>query len=182
MKNRSIRFSMLLVLAALALSMTSCDYFVDVDFKIAREGNDTLVLIGWNGANEIRYSSPYTSNSGDVYESTTISSFGVMGGRHIYVTDEQAFTNLMSDYDSVMLTRSSDGATSIVFRHDENATEEQRYFFTREAWRCDPEGETEKDRTYTLILPPMGCFDLSEILPFPKKYHGDAFFESNHEI
>lgn len=64
----------------------------------------------------------------------------------------------MSDYDSVMLTRSSDGATSIVFRHDENATEEQRYFFTREAWHCDPEGETEKDRTYTLILPPMGCF------------------------
>lgn len=48
---------------------------------------------------------------------------------------------------------------TFVFRHDENATEEQRYFFTREAWHCDPEGETEKDRTYTLILPPMGCFD-----------------------
>lgn len=47
---------------------------------------------------------------------------------------------------------------TFVFRHDENATEEQRYFFTREAWHCDPEGETEKDRTYTLILPPMGCF------------------------
>lgn len=157
MRNASIRFSMLLVLTALAFSMTSCEYFVDVDFKIVREGNDTLVLIGWYGANEVRYSSPYTSNSGDVHKSPTISSYGVAGGPYIYVTEDQAFTNLMSDYDSVMLTRSSDGATSIVFRHDENATEEQRYFFTREAWKCDPEGETEKDRTYTLILPPMGC-------------------------
>lgn len=157
MKNQSIRFSMLLVLAALLFSMTSCEYFVDVDFQIAREGNDTLVLIGWNGANEVRYSSPYTSNSGDVHESPTISSYGVAGGPNIYVTEEQAFTQLMSDYDSVMLTRNSDGATSIVFRHDENATEAQRFFFTREAWRCDPEGETEKDRTYTLILPEMGC-------------------------
>ena len=157
MKNRSIRFSMLLVLAVLAFSMTSCEYFVEVDFQIAREGNDTLVLIGWNGANEVRYSSPYISNSGNVYESPTISSFGIMGGRHIYITEEQAFTQLMSDYDSVMLTRSSDGASTIVFRHDENATDEQRYFFTREAWRCDPEGETEEGRTYTLILPEMGC-------------------------
>ena len=145
------------VITLMAFGMTSCEYFVDVDFKIAREGNDTLVLIGWYGANEVRYSSPYTSNSGDVHESPIISSYGVKGGPHIYVTEEQAFTNLMSDYDSVMLTRSSDGATSIVFRHDENATEEQRYFFTREAWSCDPEGETEKGRTYTLILPPMGC-------------------------
>ena len=157
MKNRLIKFSMLLVLAALAFSMTSCEYFVDVDFQIAREGSDTLVLIGWKEANVVRYASPYTSYSGDVHESLTISSYGVSGGPHIYVTEEQAFTQLMSDFDSVMLTRSSDGATSIVFRHDENATEEQRYFFTREAWRCDPEGETEKSRIYTLILPPMGC-------------------------
>lgn len=152
MKNRSIRFSILLVLAALAFSMTSCEYFVDVDFQIAREGNDTLVLIGWNGEKEVRYSSPYTSNSGDVHESPTISSYGVSGGPNILVTEEQAFTQLMSDFDSVMLIHSSDGAASIVFRHDENATEEQRYFFTREAWRCDPEGETEKSRTYMLSL------------------------------
>lgn len=148
---------MLLVLVALAFTLTSCEYFVDVDFQIAREGNDTLVLIGWNGANKVRYSSPYTSNSGDVHESPIISSYGVSGGPYINVTEEQAFTQLMSDFDSVMLTRSSDGASTIVFRHDENATEEQRYFFTREAWRCDPEGETEKDRSYTLILPPMDC-------------------------
>ena len=145
------------VVALMAFSMTSCDYYVEVDFKIAREGNDTLVLVGWNGANEVRYVSPYISNSGDVHESPTISSIGVIGGRHIFVTEEQAFTQLMSDFDSVMLTRSSDGATSIVFRHDENATEEQRYFFTREAWICNPEGEMSKSRTYTLILPSMGC-------------------------
>lgn len=161
MNNKRFSFRRLLVvLAAMTFMLpflTSCEYFVDVNFKIAREGNDTLVLIGWYGANEVRYSSPYTSNSGDVHESPTISSYGVKGGPHIYVTEEQAFTNLMSDYDSVMLSRSSDGATSIVFRHDENASEEQRYFFTREAWKCDPEGETEKGRNYTLILPSMGC-------------------------
>lgn len=148
---------MLLVLGALAFSMTSCEYFVDVDFYIASEGNDTLVFIGWSGQNMVQYATPFTSYSGDVYHKRTICSYGVSGGPNISVTEEQAFNKLMSDYDSVMLARSSNGATSIVFRHDENATEEQRYFFTREAWRCDPEGETEKDRTYTLILPPMGC-------------------------
>jgi hypothetical protein len=58
----------------------------------------------------------------------------------------------MSDYDSVRLTRRSDNASTITYHHNENATNAQRYFFTREAWKCDPEGETEKDRTYTLIL------------------------------
>ena len=140
------------VIAAITFTFTSCEYFVDVDFKIAHEGNDTLVLIGWNGANEVRYLSPYTSNSGDVHESPTISTYGVAGGPYIYVTEEQAFNKLMSDYDSVMLTRRSDGVSTITYRHDENATEAQRYFFTRDAWKCDPEGETEKDRTYTLIL------------------------------
>ena len=156
MNNRKFRFGTLLVfLAAMTFMLpflTSCEYMVDVDFKIAHNGNDTLLLTGWSGTNEVKYTSPYTSNSGDVFDNTTISSFRAGGGSSTSVTEEQAFTQLMSDFDSVRISRSSDGASTITYRHDENATDAQRYFFTREAWNCDPEGETEKDRTYTLIL------------------------------
>ena len=154
MKNRKIRFGTLLVfLAVMTITLSSCEYMVNVDFEIAHNDNDTLMLTGWNGTTEVCYASPYTSNSGDVFDKTTISSFGAGGGSSTTVTEGQAFAKLMSDYDSVMITRSSDGASTIIFRHDENATDEERYFFTREAWKCDPDGETEKDRTYTLILP-----------------------------
>ena len=153
MKNRKFRFGTLLVfLAAMTFTLSSCEYMVNVDFEIAHYGNDTLVLTGWNGTNEVGYTSPYASNSGDVFDKTTISSFRAGGGSSTTITEEQAFTQLMSDFDSVRIARSSDGASTITFRHDENASDAQRYFFTREAWSCKPEGETQKDRTYTLIL------------------------------
>lgn len=156
MNNKKIRFRTLLVfLAAMTFTLpflTSCEYFVDVDFAIAHTENDTLDFKGWNGTSGAFYTSPYTSNSGSVYDKTTISSFHTMGGRHTYVSEEQAFIQLMSDFDSVQLTRRSDGASSIIFRHDKNATEAQRYFFTPEAWICYPEGETQLSREYTLIL------------------------------
>ena len=156
MNNKRFRFRRLLVvLAAMAFMlpfMTSCEYMVDIDFKIAHNGNDTLLLTGWSGTNEVQYASPYTSNSGDVFDKTTISSFNAGGGPSTSVTEEQAFTQLMSDFDSVRISRSSDGASTITYRHDENATDAQRFFFTREAWKCDPEGEELKSRTYTLIL------------------------------
>ena len=153
MKNRKFRFGTLLVfLAAMTFTLSSCEYMVNVDFEIAHNGNDTLMLIGWNGTNEVCYTSPYASNSGDAFDKTTISSFKAGGGSSTTVTEEQAFTQLMSDYDSVSITRSSDGLSTITYRHDENASDAQRYFFTREAWSCKPEGETQKDRTYTLIL------------------------------
>jgi len=156
MNNKRFSFRRLLVvLAAMAFMlpfMTSCEYMVDIDFKIAHNGNDTLLLTGWSGTNEVQYASPYTSNSGDVFDKTTISSFNAGGGPSTSVTEEQAFTQLMSDFDSVRISRSSDGASTITYRHDENATDAQRYFFTREAWKCDPEGEELKSRTYTLIL------------------------------
>ena len=147
--------TLLVVLAAMIFSlsfMTSCEYMVDVNFKIAHNGNDTLLLTGWSGTNEVQYASPYTSNSGDVFDKTTISSFRAGGGSSTSVTEEQAFTQLMSDVDSVKISRRSDGASTITYRHDENATDAQRYFFTREAWKCDPEGEELKSRTYTFIL------------------------------
>lgn len=153
MNNRKFRFGTLLVfLAAMTFSLSSCEYMVNVNFEIAHNDNDTLVLTGWNGTNEVIYTSPYTSNSGDVFDKTTISSFRAGGGSSTTVTEEQAFTQLMSDYDSVMITRRSDNKSTITYRHDENASDAQRYLFTREAWSCTPEGETEKDRTYTLIL------------------------------
>lgn len=58
----------------------------------------------------------------------------------------------MSELDSIRIIRKSDNASTLTFRHDENATEAQRYFFTREAWDCDPPGEVLYDRRYTLIL------------------------------
>ena len=66
---------------------------------------------------------------------------------------ENAFTYLSTEYDSVRFTRSSDGAATITYRHDENASNAQRYFFTREAWTCSPDDEGyDGTRTYTLIL------------------------------
>ena len=153
MNNKKIKFGTLLVfLAAMTFSLSSCEYMVNVDFKIAHNENDTLVLTGWNGTNEVCYMSPYASNSGDVFDKTTISSFRAGGGSSTSVTEEQAFTQLMLDFDSVRISRRSDGASTITYRHDENATDAQRYFFTREAWSCDPEGEELKSRTYTFIL------------------------------
>ena len=151
--KRLKRFRTLLAAMAFALPfMTSCEYMVDVDFEIAHHGNDTIVLTGWSGTNKVQYTSPYTSNSGDVFDKTTISSFSAGGGSSTTVTEEQAFTQLLSDFDSVRITRSSDGASTITYRHDENASDAQRYFFKREAWSCKPDGETQKDRTYMLIL------------------------------
>lgn len=99
---------------------------------------------------------PYTNQPGEVWETkmehVTVSLLGTHGGPYVAISEESAFTQLMSDYDSVRITRSSDNASTITYRHDENASDAQRYFFTREAWSCDPEGETQKDRTYTLIL------------------------------
>ena len=153
MKNGKIRFgALLVVLAGMSFALNSCEYMVNVDFEIAHNGNDTLVLTGWNGTNEVCYTSPYTSNSGEVLNKTTISSFSTGGGPSTTVTEEQAFAKLVSDFDSVRITRSSDGASTITYRHDENASDAQRYFFTRVAWSCKPEGETQKDRTYSLIL------------------------------
>ena len=158
MKNRKFRFGTLLAfLAAMTFALNSCEYTVTVDFEIAHSDNDALEMTGWSGTNEVCYTSPYQCNSdslldNELVDKTTISSLSTGGGPSTTITDEQAFAKLMSDFDSVKIFRRSDGASTIIYRHDENATEEQRYFFTREAWKCDPEGETEKDRIYTLIL------------------------------
>ena len=147
MNNRKFRFGTLLVfLAAMTFALpclTSCEYFVDVYFNVENPTNDTIDFIGWQGTGVVNMTTPYTNRPGLA---------GSMGGPSVAISVEQAFASLCNDYDSVKLTRRSDGASTITYRHDENATDAQRYFFTCEAWSCTPEGETEKDRTYTLIL------------------------------
>lgn len=152
MKNRFCKLLVFTALVVTLTSLTSCEYFVNVEFEIADNGNDTLKFTGWQGTNIVCRTCPFTSDSGDVLHYRAVSYIFASGGPSVSVSEELAFDKLMYDYDSVMLSRSSDGASTIIFRHDENATDEQRYFFMREAWQCNPEGETEKDRTYTLIL------------------------------
>ena len=143
-------------MAAMTFTLTSCEYFVDVDFNVENPANDTIDFIGWRDDSERRMTTPYTNQPGEVWEAkmehVTVSLLGAHGGPYVAISEEQAFTQLMSDYDSVRITRRSDNASTITYRHDENASGAQRYFFTREAWSCDPKGETQKDRTYTLIL------------------------------
>lgn len=160
MNNKRFSFrGLLVVLAAMAFvlpCLTSCEYFVDVYFNVENPINDTIDFVGWQGTGVVNMTTPYTNRPGQEWEQTmdhvTVSFVGSMGGPSVAISVEQAFASLCNDYDSVMLTRRSDGASTITYRHDENATDAQRYFFTREAWKCDPEGETEKDRNYTLIL------------------------------
>ena len=157
MNNRKFRFGTLLVfLAAMTFTMSSCEYFVDVDFNVENPANDTIDFIGWRDHSERHMTTPYTNQPGEVWETkmehVTVSLLGAHGGPYVAISEEQAFMQLMSDYDSVRITRRSDNKSTITYRHDENASDAQRYFFTREAWSCDPEGETQKDRTYTLVL------------------------------
>ena len=76
-----------------------------------------------------------------------------MGGPSVSISEENAFTSLISQYDSIKIIRKSDGASTITYHNGDNATDEQRYFFTRDAWICSPDIEGyEGDRTYTLKL------------------------------
>lgn len=157
MKNNICKHSLLLVLLiSLSILFSACEHFVDVNFVLKGETNDTITLIGWSNAYQngvTNYTTPYTTNAGIQMEKVSISSFNAGGGPHVSVTNEQAFTQLMSDFDSVRITRSSDGASTIIYRHDDNATESQRFFFKREAWTCSPDDEGyEGSRTYTLKL------------------------------
>ena len=140
------------VLMLLTTLLTSCEYFVDLDFVIQRPENDTITLVGWGADGKTNYTSPYTNPQGWPTENTSIFWMQDGGGPSVSITREQAFTGLQSRFDSVRITRRSDGASTITYRHDDNATEAQRYFFKREAWDCDPEGEELKDRIYTFKL------------------------------
>ena len=154
--KRFMMICCLMVMSAMTFTLTSCEYFVDVYFNVEHPTNDTIDFTGWQGTGVVNMTTPYTNRPGQEWEQTmdhvTVSMAGAMGGPSVAISEEQAFASLCNDYDSVKLTRRSDGASTIIYRHDENASDAQRYFFTREAWSCDPEGETQKDRTYTLIL------------------------------
>ena len=153
------RFGMLsvhLLVMCFALHfLTSCDYEIYVLYEVESPANDTIDFIGWRDSTEFCETTPYITMYGDTLNHVNVCAEGRLGGMHVTITEEESFLKLCNDYDSVRLSRRSDGASTITYRHDENATEEQRYFFTREAWQCDPEGETLQARIYTFILPEM---------------------------
>ena len=151
MNNRKFRFrTLLVILAAMAFMlpcMTSCEWFFDADFNIEVPANDTIVFLGWKDTTGTTMTCPYTSLSGDTHHQITVCHEGRRGGPYGAYTEEEAFNILRLEYDSVQIIRRSDNASTITYRHDEQATEAQRYFFTPEAWEA-PEGLT----IYTLKL------------------------------
>ena len=151
MNNRKSRFRMpLVILAAMAFIlpyMTSCEWFFDLDFNIGNPDNDTIVFLGWKDTSGTTLICPYTSLSGDVHNQILVCHQGRHGGPNDAYTEEEAFNILRHEYDSVQIIRRSDNAATITYRHDEQASEAQRYFFTPEAWDA-PEGLT----SYTLKL------------------------------
>lgn len=139
------------------LSVTSCvpqefvhlDAIYDPIYHV-----DTLTFEAWSLGNLVRkntavfYPTPSNMQNGQ-YDELPILRYE--GGRSI--STEEVFTSLSSEYDSVRFTRSSDGASTITYRHDEGALEEQRYFFKRVAWSCEPDDDGyEGSRTYTFNL------------------------------
>lgn len=151
MNNKKFRFrTLLVILAAMAFilpCMTSCEWFFDADFNIEVPANDTIVFLGWKDTTGTTMTCPYTSLSGDTHQQITVCHEGRQGGPYGGYTEEEAFDILRLEYDSVQIIRRSDNASTITYRHDEQATEAQRYFFTPEAWEA-PEGLT----IYTLKL------------------------------
>lgn len=143
---------------SLLMMLTSCEYFVDVDFEVATEPQDTLVIKRWGYSYNGRCDTiPYTNQSGKIWEQTVteikLCMLHTMGGPSVSISEENAFTSLISQYDSIKIIRKSDGASTITYHNGDNATDEQRYFFTRDAWICSPDIEGyEGDRTYTLKL------------------------------
>ncbi len=156
MKKQLKAFSMG-ILVFFSMMLTSCEYFVDVDFVIATTPQDTLVIQRWGPSYEGRCDTiPFTNMPGETFEEV-FTNLGVcpitnMGGPSVSVSTDQAFATLMAEYDSVRIIRKSDGASTITYRHDENATEAQRLFFRPEAWNCSPEGEELKSRTYSFKI------------------------------
>lgn len=146
---------MLGIFTLLSFTLNSCEYFVDVAFDVATMPHDTLIVQRWGPDNSID-TIPYTNSPGTSWQHTVnsihVSMPSAMGGPFTTIPEESAFATLIHDIDSIKIIRKSDGAFTITYRHDDNATEAQRYFFTRVAWDCDPPCEELKKRTYTFIL------------------------------
>ena len=136
------------------LSIASCQPKESVRYNASYSpGNtvETITFEAWSLGNLVRQNTAVfypTPTEGQNEEIPIYVYHGVKS-----VSMEEAFLSLTTEYDSVRFTRSSDGASTITFRHDDNATEGQRFFFKREAWTCSPDDEGyEGSRTYTLKL------------------------------
>ena len=149
--------TLLVVLAAMTFSLsfvaTSCQPTESVRYYASYSPSnsvDTITFEAWSWGNLVRQNTVvfYPTPTEGQYEEIPI--YVYHGGKSI--PTEVAFLSLSTEYDSVRFSRRSDDGTTITYRHDENATDAQRYFFTRDAWKCDPEGEELKSRTYAFIL------------------------------
>ena len=144
-----------IIIMAMLLS-ASCQPMVYIEYNATyRPVNnlDTVTFEGWSCGNLVRQNTEVfyvVQSDGHNNHDEMIPIFVYDGVRS--VETDVAFYYLAVEYDSVRFTRSSDGASTITYRHDDNESEAQRYFFTREAWDCSPEGEELKDRTYTFKL------------------------------
>jgi len=157
MNNRKFKSRTLLVFLAAMISLlfvaTSCQPKESVRYYASYSPSnsvDTITFEAWSLGNLVRQNTAVfypTPTEGQNEEIPIYVYHGVRG-----VPTEVVFNALSLEYDSVRFSRSSDGATTITYSYIENATDAQRYFFTREAWKCDPEGEELKSRTYTFIL------------------------------
>lgn len=149
--------TLLVVLAAMTFSLpfvaTSCQPKESVRYYASYSPSnsvDTITFEAWSLGNLVRQNTVvfYPTPTEGQYEEIPI--YIYHGGKS--VPTEVAFLSLSTEYDSVRFSRSSDGAATITYSYIENATDAQRYFFTRDAWKCDPEGEELKSRTYAFIL------------------------------
>ena len=139
--------------APLSFVFNSCEYFVDVSFDIATTPQDSLVIQRWGRDFDGKYDTiPFTSLSGASFFRQTIAMASNAGGPQTTISEEVSFKRLSTELDSIRIIRKSDNSSTTTYRHDENATEAQRYFFTRDAWDCDPPEEELLTRRYTLIL------------------------------
>ena len=139
----------------MSFTLSSCDRWFFVVFSVTTTLQDTIVVQKWGQVNSCDTLScidspgtPLQFNPNSIIV-CTLDRRG--GGRYASIPQEEAFATLISNIDSIRIIRKSDGASTITYRHDENATEAQRYFFTRDAWTCYPEGEELYGRGYQFI-------------------------------
>lgn len=130
------------VLSMLVLS--SCRHYRYFDWHIGIEQpTDTIIVDFWAGGHYSR-TIPFLDAEGrthtelDFYFAIAIDT----------QPDEWVWCGFRSHHDSVRITRKADGASTITYSYNAESTDEQRFFFTEEAWYTEPEGSTN----YYLIL------------------------------
>lgn len=124
--------------------LSSCLHYKNFDWYIGIEQpTDTIIVDFWDGGHYSR-TIPFLDAEGRTHTQLCFSFITILDTQ----PDEWAWEGFRSNYDSVKITRKADGASTITYSYNAESTEEQRFFFTEEAWYTEPEGSTN----YYLIL------------------------------